>query len=182
MSGVFMNDRTRSVSFTTAILILCGWTGTAHAESNTISAVIPWQGQGQIFPVDIGKLRFLGALEGIMYVESAEGDMNEAFVRCPIVQDIDTTDQSTSATGNCEIIVSPEDTVFAEITCEGIAGLCSGVFSLTGGTGRFAGVSGSGQMTVRSPIHALAANLTEGTLIHAAAGILQIPELTVNLP
>ncbi len=46
----------------------------------------------------------------------------------------------------------------------------------------FAGVSGSGQMTVRSPIHALAANLTDGTLIHAAAGILQIPELTVNLP
>jgi len=177
-----MNDRTRSVSFTTAILILCGWTGTAHAESNTISAVIPWQGQGQIFPVDIGKLRFLGALEGIMYVESAEGDMNEAFVRCPIVQDIDAADQSTSATGNCEIIVSPEDTVFAEINCEGIAGRCSGVFKLTGGTGRFAGVSGSGQMTVRSPIHALAANLTEGTLIHAAAGILQIPKLAVNLP
>ncbi len=177
-----MNDRTRSVSFTTALLILCGWAGTAHAESSTISAVIPWQGQGQIFPVDIGKLRFLGALEGIMYVESAEGDMNEAFVRCPIVQDIDAADRSTSATGNCEIIVSTEDTVFAEITCEGIAGLCSGVFKLTGGTGRFAGVSGSGQMTVRSPIHALAANLTDGTLIHAAAGILQIPKLTVNLP
>ena len=177
-----MKSRNAVISFITAIFILCGWVGTAHAESNTISAVIPWQGQGQIFPVDIGKLRFLGALEGIMYVETAEGDMNEAFVRCPIVQDIDAADQSTSATGNCEIIVSPEDTVFAEITCEGIAGLCSGVFKLTGGTGRFAGVSGSGKMTVRSPIHALAANLTEGTLIHAAAGILQIPKLTVSVP
>lgn len=177
-----MKNRNTVISLTTTILILCGWAGTVHAEASTISAIIPWQGQGQIFPVDIGKLRFLGVLEGIMYVESAEGDMNEAFVRCPIVQDINAADQSTSATGNCEIIVSPEDTVFAEITCEGIAGLCSGVFKLTGGTGRFAGVSGSGQMTVRSPIHALAANLTEGTLIHAAAGILQIPKLTVNLP
>ena len=177
-----MKNRNAVISFTTAILILCGWAGTAHAESNTISAVIPWQGQGQIYPVDIGKLRFLGALEGIMYVETAAGDMNEAFVRCPVVQDIDVADQSTSATGNCVIVVSPEDTVFAEITCEGIAGLCSGEFRLTGGTGRFAGISGSGRMTIRSPIHALAADLTDGTLIHAAAGILQMPNLTFDLP
>ena len=182
MSNADMKNRNAVISFATAILILCGWAGTAHAESNTISAIIPWQGQGQIFPVDIGKLRFLGALEGIMYVETAQGDMNEAFVRCPVVQDIDAADGSTSVTGNCEIVVSPEDTVFAQITCEGVAGLCSGVFRLTGGTGRFTGVSGSGQMTVRSPIHALAANLTDGTLIHAAAGILQIPKLTVKLP
>ncbi len=48
--------------------------GTAHAESNTISTIIRWQ--GQIFPVDIGELRFLGALEGIMYVETAQGVLN----------------------------------------------------------------------------------------------------------
>ena len=117
-----------------------------------------------------------------MYVETAEGAMNEAFVRCPIVQDIDAADQSTSTSGHCVITVSPDDTVFAEITCKGIAGLCKGEFRITGGTGRFAGVSGSGKMTVRSPVHALAANLTDGTLIHAAAGLLQIPVLKVNLP
>ena len=126
------------------------------------------------------RLGWLGALEGIMYVETAQGDMNEAFVRCPVVQDIDAADGSTSVTGNCEIVVSPEDTVIAQITCEGVAGLCSGVFSLTGGTRRFTGVSGSGRRTVCSPIHSLAADLTDGTLIHAAAGILQLPQLTVN--
>ena len=117
-----------------------------------------------------------------MYVESAEGDMNEAFVRCPIVQDIDAADGSTSASGNCVIVISTEDSVFAELTCKGIAGLCSGEFKLTGGTGRFAGISGSGAMTVRSPIHALAADLSEGTIIHVAAGILQIPKLKYRLP
>ncbi len=80
------------------------------------------------------------------------------------------------------IAVSSEDTVFAELTCEGVAGLCKGQFKITGGTGRFEGVSGSGRMTVRSPIHALAADLSDGTIIHAAAGILQMPELTVKLP
>ncbi len=120
-------------------LVLCTWTGPTHAASSTVSAVIPWQGQGHIFPVDVGKLRFLGSLEGIMYVENAEGEMNEAFVRCPIVQNIDAVDGSTSASGNCVIVASTTDSAFAEITCEGIAGLCSGEFKLTGGTGRFAG-------------------------------------------
>ncbi len=165
-----------------AMLVLCTWSGPTHAESRTISAVIPWQGQGQIFPVGTDKHRFLGSIEGIMYVETAEGDMNEAFVRCPIIQNIDAVGGSTSASGNCVIVVSTADSVFAEISCEGIAGLCSGEFKLTGGTGRFAGISGSGKMTVRSPVHALVADLSEGTVLHIAAGILQIPELKYNLP
>ncbi len=158
------------------------FSGAASADTRTISAIIPWQGQGQLFPVAVGKLQFLGALEGIMYVETADGDMNEAFVRCPIVQEINGNDRSTSATGKCVITVSPEDAVFAEMSCDGIAGLCEGEFKLTGGTGRFEGVSGSGKMTVRSPVHALAADLSDGTVIHAAAGLLQIPELKVRTP
>jgi hypothetical protein len=165
-----------------ATLALSAWTGLAHAASSTISVVIPWQGQGQIYPVDTNKLRFLGSLEGIIYVENAEGELNEAFVRCPIVQNIDTGDGSTSASGNCVIVASTTDSVFAELTCEGMTGLCRGEFKLTGGTGRFAGISGSGKMTVRSPVHALAADLSEGTVVHVAAGILQIPELKYSLP
>ncbi len=165
-----------------ATLAFAGWSTAALAETRTISAIIPWQGQGQLFPITADKLKFLGAFEGIMYVETAEGDMNEAFVRCPIVQTIDAADRTTSASGNCVITVSPDDAVFAEISCNGVAGLCEGDFKLTGGTGRFAGVSGSGKMTVRSPVHALAANLSDGTLVHAAAGLLKIPELRVRMP
>jgi hypothetical protein len=168
--------------FLTAILILFGWSALTYAASNTVSAVIPWQGQGQIFPVGTDKLRFLGSIEGIMYVETAEGEMDEAFVQCPIVQDIDATNQRTSASGNCTIVVSTEDAVFAEITCNGTAGRCGGEFKLTGGTGRFAGISGSGKMIVRSPIHALAANLSDGTVLRVASGILQIPKLKFSLP
>ncbi len=177
-----MHTKRLLISLVTAILSLLGSNSPALAESSTISAIIPWQGQGQIFPVNKDRLQFLGALEGIMYVETVEGAMNEAFVRCPVVQTIDGTDGSTSATGNCLIVVSTEDTVFAELTCEGIAGLCVGDFTITGGTGRFDGISGSGQMTIRSPVHALAADLSDGTMIHAAAGLLQIPKLRIDLP
>jgi hypothetical protein len=166
----------------TAILILCAWSGLTFAASSTVTAVIPWQGQGQIFPIGTDKLRFQGAIEGIMYVETAEGALNEAFVQCPIVQDIDVTSETTSATGNCTIVVSTEDAVFAELTCNGMQGYCRGEFKLTGGTGRFSGISGSSKMTVRSPVHALARDLSDGTVLQIAAGILQLPELTITLP
>lgn len=175
-----MRVRQSVISLATAALLFCSLA--AQAETSKVSAIIPWQGQGQLFPVSADKLRFLGAFEGIMYVETAEGAMNEAFVRCPIVQDIDGNSKRTSASGSCVITVSAEDVVFADMTCEGVAGLCKGEFTLTSGTGRFAGISGSGDMTVRSPLHALAADLSEGTLIHAAAGLLQIPDLEVRLP
>lgn len=166
----------------TAILILCAWSGLTFAESTTVTAVIPWQGHGQIFPIGADKLRFLGSIEGIMYVETAEGALNEAFVQCPIVQEVDVTSGTTSATGNCTIVVSTEDAVFAELTCSGMQGYCKGEFELTGGTGRFSGISGSSMMTVRSPVHALAQDLSDGTVLQIAAGILQLPELTIILP
>ena len=117
-----------------------------------------------------------------MYIESAEGAMDEAFVECPIVQSIDLSNQSITSTGNCTIVVSTEDAVFAELVCEGVKGFCLGEFKLTGGTGRFSGISGSGEMTVRSPMHALVADLSDGTVLNVASGILQIPALTFTLP
>lgn len=181
-SDIVMMRNRMTLRVMTSIILVCGCSGLTYAASSTISAVIPWQGQGQIFPLGADKLRFLGSIEGIMYVETAEGGMDEAFVRCPIVQDIDATNQSTSASGNCIIVASTEDAVFAEITCEGSAGLCIGEFKLTGGTGRFAGISGSGKMIVRSPVHALVADLSDGTVLHVASGILQMPELKISLP
>ena len=182
MSDAVMMRKEPATRLLSTIVILCAWPGVTIAASSTISAVIPWQGHGQIFTIGTDKLRFLGTIEGIMYIETAQGEMDEAFVQCPIVQDIDTTNQRTSATGNCTIVVSTEDAVFAELTCEGTAGLCSGEFKLTGGTGQFAGISGSGKMTVRSPVHALAADLSDGTVLHLSSGILQLPKLEFRLP
>jgi len=171
-----------TLRYVLATLVLCSWSSMSYADTKTVSVVIPWQGQGEVFPIGIDKLRFLGSIEGVMYIESAEGAMDEAFVECPIVQNIDLSNQSISSTGNCTIVVSTEDAVFAELACEGVKGFCLGEFKLTGGTGRFSGISGSGEMTVRSPMHALVADLSDGTVLNVASGILQIPALTFTLP
>ncbi len=170
------------IALTPILIFICSWANLTHAASQTISAIIPWQGQGQIYRISTDELRFLGTLEGIMYIETNDGAMNEAFVRCPIVQDVSESDQKTSATGTCMIVASPEDSVFAELSCTGSAGVCRGEFKLTSGTGRFVGISGSGKMTVRSPVHALVADMSDGTVLHAAAGLLHIPSLKIKLP
>ena len=181
-SKTVMTKKRKRLRNCTAILILFAWSNLTFAGPETISAIIPWQGQGEIHVIATDKLRFQGSIEGIMYLETVEGPLNEAFIECPIVQELDLVSEVTSATGNCTIVVSTDDSVFAELACRGMQGYCVGEFELTGGTGRFTGISGSGKMTIRSPVHALAQDLSDSSVLHVAAGILQIPELTVTLP
>lgn len=166
----------------TAMLVLFAWSSVLYAESETVSAIIPWQGQGQLLSAGPDKLRFKGSIEGIMYLETLEGPLNDAPVECVIVQDIDLTTEATSASGNCTIAVSPEDTALAELTCSGMEGYCVGEFKLTGGTGKYSGISGSGKLTVRSPIYTVAQNLSDSSIVQIASGLMQVPELTVTSP
>ena len=152
------------------------------AEQGTVQAVIPWEGKGQVFQIDSRRLQFLGALEGVMYVQTAEGEMNEAFVLCPIVQILDLESGVSEAVGNCEITASPEDVAYAQMSCEGEVGDCKGKFVLIDGEGKFAGISGEGELRVRSPIRGLAADLGSGALLRVASGLAVIKDLKFSTP
>ena len=168
--------------FLPAILVLCAWSGVALAESETLSAIVSWQAQGEISPAGEDKQHFQGEMEGIMYLETDEGPLNEAFIQCEIDQEIDATTESTLVNGECTIVVSTEDSVSAELTCRGMQGYCVGDFTITGGTGRFLNITGSSKMTVRSPVHALAEDQTGSVELRVVAGIMQLPELKIALP
>jgi hypothetical protein len=152
------------------------------AEQGTVQATIPWDAQGQVFQVSTDRMQFLGALKGIMYVEKSSGEMNEAFVVCPIVQELDLKTGETKATGNCEITASSESVLYATLSCKGKVGQCSGEFTLTDGEGKFAGISGSGKIKVRSPIRALAADLASGSLLRVGSGLAIISDLKYSVP
>ncbi len=98
---------------------------------------------------------FMADFEGIMYVETAEGELDQAFVRCPAIQKLNVKTKALSGHGYCVIAVSEGNTVYAEWTCEGDATGCRGEFTLTAGTGKFEGIKGSSALLVRSPLHAL---------------------------
>ena len=154
------------------------------AEQDTVQATIPWDGEGQVFQVSTDTVLFLGALKGIMYVENSKGEMNEGFVVCPIMQEIDLKTGSTKASGHCEITASADDVVYAKLTCKGKvgAGGCEGEFTLTDGEGRFKGVSGSGKLRVRSPMRALIGDLASGSVLRVASGLATIDDLKYRIP
>jgi len=164
------------------MLVLSGLSASAEAEQTSLKAMIPWEGEGRVFQVAPDELLFLGAFEGIIYVETATGKLDEGFVRCPVSQKITLKTKKTSASGSCMITASSEDTVYAQWTCIGQVGACRGEFKLTGGTGQFKGVTGLSTFIVRSPLHALVAGMSGGNIVRVASGIAVLPELKYEIP
>jgi len=172
----------RSYLISALTLLLLNLSPIHAAEQDTVQAVIPWEAEGRVFQVDTQTLLFLGALEGVMYIESSRGDMNEAFVMCPIMQEMNIETGATEAVGHCEISASGEDVVFAALTCKGEVGSCQGTFTLTDGEGTFAGISGVGQIRVRSPIRSLIADLASGAVLRVGSGLAVIKDLQYRIP
>ena len=152
------------------------------ADQGTVQAVVPWEGKGRVFQIDTRRLQFLGAIEGVMYLEDSTGQMNEAFIQCPIMQMLDLESGVSEAIGHCEITISPEDVVYAKMSCKGKVGRCEGKFILIDGEGKFAGISGQGKLSVRSPIRALVGDLGSGALLRVASGLITIKDLKFSTP
>lgn len=151
-------------------------------EQGTVQAIIPWEGEGRVFQIDTRRMQFLGEIEGVMYIENSKGQMHEGYVQCPIIQMFDTETGASEAIGHCEITASPDDVAYAQISCKGHPGDCVGKFILIDGEGKFAGISGQGELRVRSPIHALAGGLGSGDLVRVAAGLAVIKDLKFSIP
>ena len=172
----------RSFQISAMVALLMNLSSLQAAEQDTVQAVIPWEAEGRVFQIDTSTMLFLGALEGVMYIESSKGEMHEAFVMCPVMQELDIDSGRTEAHGHCEIAASPEDVVYAELDCKGEVGDCKGTFKLTDGEGSVAGISGSGDLRVRSPIRALISDMGAGAMLRVGAGLAVIKDLKYRIP
>jgi hypothetical protein len=172
----------RSYLMAAVALLLLNLSPVYAAEKGTVQAIIPWEAMGRVFQVDTSTMMFLGALTGVMYIESSRGEMHEAFVMCPITQKLDLEMGESEAVGHCEISASPENVAYAELTCTGEVGSCNGTFTLIDGEGDFAGISGSGTLRVRSPMRALITDMAAGSDIRIASGLAVIKDLEYSIP
>jgi hypothetical protein len=116
--------------------VLMGVALGASAEKYSGKALIPWDAEGRVYLIGPDTLLFQGALEGIMYIESAKLEFDTASVRCPFSQELNLVSATTEAAGHCLIIVDGGDTAYAELSCSGHVGSCEGQFKVTAGTGR----------------------------------------------
>jgi len=152
------------------------------AENDTVQAIIPWEASGRVFQVDTSTMLFLGAFTGVMYIESSQGEMHEAFVMCPIMQKVSLETSNSEVVGHCEISASPENVAYAQLTCDGEVGSCNGTFTLIAGEGEFTGISGAGALRVRSPMRALITDVAAGEELRVASGLAVIKDLEYSIP
>lgn len=181
-----MYTRSLSAMFLSWSLVTTGLLGTAgtaaYAEQGTVQAMAPWQGSGQVFAVAPEKLMILGSYSGILYLQDKEGILDTALMLCPVVQNLDIKAKKGEASGHCTFTDADDDEVYSEWRCAGVPGACEGDFTITGGTGKFEGITGGGKLLVRAALVETAASLESGSMVRAATGLAIWPDLKYEIP
>jgi hypothetical protein len=118
----------------TAGTVLCGL-GTASAEDWKVTGAFGWLGLGKTYQIEKGHLYFVGEFSGTFFND--KGDGNPGFY------DIDQNNKKGNAAGYCTISNAGGDQAYVSWKCEGDGVHCNGPFEYTGGTGKYAGISGS---------------------------------------
>ncbi len=152
------------------------------AEEGEVKMMAPWESSGQVFRTGEDQVLFLGVAEGIVYIEDGEGALDSALLVCPGTREISVESGMSAAHGRCILTSSAGHQVFASYQCKGDAGGCAGEFKLEGGTGRFAGITGAGEIHVRTALAAMAVDKATGTTVSGAAGLAVWPKLTYKIP
>ncbi len=161
---------------------------TASAEEGTVEAFSSWKAQGQIFPTGVDEATFVGVLSGVIYVKEDDqgldaSTMDAGLISCPGRVTINTSDGSQVGDGKCVMVTAEGDRVYASFKCEGayLEG-CNGEFTLAGGTGEMAEVSGGGPIQFKSSFTSLSSG-SPGTIVEQGAiGLAVWPKLTYSLP
>ena len=162
-----------------AMVMLSGY---GYAEEATVKAMSPWRGQGFAFPVGPGQVYMLAVYSGVMLVDDGKGSLHAATIVCPGTVDADMKKGTKTGYGKCIITGESGDRVFAEMHCTGDVTGCQGTFKITGGTGKFAGITGEGEMI--SKIQSREITLISGveTAHQLGEGIAIWPKLTYRIP
>ncbi len=154
----------------------------AAGEEATVKVFAVWQGQGHTFQTGPHEATFVGSLIGPMYVETEKGPVKSGLMTCPAILEIGLEDGKQQGQGRCTITDKDGAQMYAEIACTGVYLVgCDGDLKLTGGTRRFAGISGGGKVIVRSDSRQIAA-VSDSAAKEEGTGSLSVPELHYKLP
>jgi len=165
------------------LAVLAGSCGLANAgEEATVKAFAAWMGDGRTFQTGPKEATFIGDFAGPMFVETPQGMVKTGRLLCPAIVEIGLDDGKQRGEGRCTITAPDGARIFAEITCTGVHMVgCDGELKITGGTDRFAGITGGGKVTIRSDLRQIGSSL-EGSAKEEGSGSLSLPELHYKIP
>lgn len=128
------------------VAIVLGAASSAHAADWKVKGHFGWFGVGKAFQIEEGHFYWVGEFSGTFFNDQGEGStFHLAGVKCPAWYDLDLNKSKTAAGGYC--IITDIDGDQAYLTWEnagtpGPGGRGPGTFDYTGGTGKYAGISG----------------------------------------
>jgi hypothetical protein len=111
------------------------------------------QRRGRFYKIGDNQLLFMGYFQGNVEVEGQRGDLHGAGMVCPGLMEVDRTTRTQQGEGRCIIATSGGDFLYAGWACTGKPGEgCGGLFTITGGTGKFSKASGLSLFWMRSTV------------------------------
>jgi hypothetical protein len=154
----------------------------AAGEESTLKGFSAWSTRGVAFQTGPHEATFVGALVGPIFAETDNGFIKSGQLTCPTIVQIGLEDGKELGQGRCTITAQDGALMFAQITCSGVFMVgCEGTLTLTGGMGRFSGISGSGKVTIRSDLQRFVP-VSEGTAAQDGTGSLSFWELHYKIP
>lgn len=144
----------------------------AHDEPQVFNAFAIAVASGTIVKSGEKQLMVIGTLKGPMFVETDEGPVDAGSVVCGASVRIDQSSARQTGSGACTFVAQDGATAWGDWECAGyeLVG-CRGKLTLTGGTGRLAGVTGEGSMVWRPSAHDLKKQL-DGTTLQNTTGVV----------
>jgi len=166
------------------LLVATGlWQPAAAAEEGKITAFAVWQGKGVTYPTEAKQGTAIGTITGTMYVMTEQGPVLSGELVCPLVMTFDQADSSQTGQARCTIS-SKDGVVYSQLSCTGFQYVgCKGDYKITGGTGRFAGITGGGKAVVRSESRSTGAEKdANGGVSEEARGVIYWQDLQYKIP
>jgi hypothetical protein len=137
----------------TAILAIVALPARAEPIEETIRAFSVWEGHGAFFVPGLDVTTVSATLIGRLYVDTEQGPVDAGMMSCPATVHVKTVDRTQEGSAICAITTKDGAQIFAELNCTGVYMVgCTGEAKITGGTGRFKGVTGGGKFTMRSDL------------------------------
>jgi hypothetical protein len=120
----------------------------ARAEDWKPTGMFGWLGVGTAYEIEKDHIYWVGEFSGTFFNDKGDGALlHQAAVKCPGYNDVHGTQKKNKAAGYCVLTDRDGDHAYVTWGCDGDTQQCKGTFTWTGGTGKYAKISGTNTYT-----------------------------------
>jgi len=127
--------------------------GASYAADMNLSGEYGWFGVGKTYEMDKGQYYWVGEFSGTLFNHKGEGSLlHKAGAKCPGYQFLDFGKKTSESAGTCIYSDASGDKAYltwklSSSVCAGPGCPGKGSYTWTGGTGKYAGASGTNSLT-----------------------------------